>query len=78
MAVAQLIISALGLIWFIFGNNGLNVGQQITTQNQINARQNTIEWIYRGRDNQYYYYSDCYGNYWCRVNVFTGEVSYKL
>ena len=75
MAVAQLIISALGLLWFIFGN-GANT--QSNNRQQIQIQNQQSNWVYRGTDNNYHYYSDYSGNFWCRVNVLTGEVSYKL
>ena len=76
MAIAQLIVSAIGLLWFILGS-GVNSQNQVMQQYQV-VQQAQNEWIYRGSDQQYHYYSDHSGNYWCRVNFITGEVSYKM
>jgi len=88
LAIIQLVVSTLGLLWFIFGDNSIAI-KRMTPIKQTNLQigvikqpiQNQkagVQWIYRGRDNYYYYYSDISNTYLCRVNIVTGAVDYKI
>lgn len=56
------------IVTLVIGLFNINKEVRPVIQKHLYQSKNTWQWTYKGYDNNFQYYSDPSGYYWCRVN----------